>query len=125
MGLYSRWPRPASLLMDFQLLDDQATPTVEHEHPFSPMDIIPNSDSRQAQGLSRWWPGLVSLGIVSMGLYSRWPRPASLLMVSIGRRQAQQSRPMDTINNEAGLGQREYSPMDTMPSETCSTVGVA
>jgi hypothetical protein len=57
------------------------------QREYSPMDTMPSETSPGHQRLSPA-DALASnsgLGIVSMGLYSRWPRPASLLMVSIGR----------------------------------------
>ncbi|CAG8908434.1 unnamed protein product [Penicillium egyptiacum] len=81
-------PKPKP--QDFQLLDDHPTPTVEYEHPFSPMDIIPNSDSRQAQQSS--------------------PKDTTTNEAGPGQREYS---PMDTIASETGLSQQRFSPTDS------------
>ncbi|KAJ5793940.1 hypothetical protein N7457_000539 [Penicillium paradoxum] len=80
-------PKPKQ--QDFQLLEDQPTPTVEYDQPFSPMDIIPATDTRPAREFS----------------------PMDTMASETGLGQHEYS-PMDTMRSEAGLSYREFSPRD-------------
>lgn len=85
-------PRPKS--QDFQLLGDQATPTIEYDHHFSPMDIVPNSDARHNQQFS--------------------PMDTTTNETGLGQHEYS---PMDTIPSDASLGHRGFSPTDALTSD--------
>lgn len=98
-------PKPKS--QDFQLLDDQPTPTVEYDQPFSPMDIVPNSDSRQAQPFS---PMDTMANEVGIGQHEYSPMDTIASEASLGH---QRSSPTDALASGAGLGQQRFSPTDS------------
>ncbi|KAK4923310.1 hypothetical protein LTR66_016530, partial [Elasticomyces elasticus] len=78
---------------EFQMVEDQPTPTVEHVEPFSPMDVIPISDVGPDQSFS----------------------PMDTMASETGL--DAQFSPMETDSREAGLDQRNYSPMNTVTSD--------
>ncbi|KAJ5956664.1 hypothetical protein N7501_010943 [Penicillium viridicatum] len=97
-------PKPKP--QDFQLLDDQPTPTVEYDQPFSPMDIIPNSDSRQAQ----FSPMETMTNEAGLGQHEYSPMDTIASEASLGH---QRYSPTDALASEAGLGQQRFSPTDS------------
>ncbi|KAJ9486452.1 hypothetical protein VN97_g6888 [Penicillium thymicola] len=98
-------PKPKP--QDIQLLDDQPTPTVEYDQPFSPMDIIPNRDSRQAQQFS---PMDTMTNEADLGQHEYSPMDTIASEASIGH---QRSSPTDALASDVGLAQQQFSPTDS------------
>ncbi|KAJ5211236.1 hypothetical protein N7491_011056 [Penicillium cf. griseofulvum] len=98
---------PKPKLQDFQLLDDQPTPTAEYyDHTFSPMDIVPNSDARQAQSSPM---GTMS-NEAGLGQHEYSPMDTIASEASISRQRFSRT---DPLTSDAGLGQERFSPTDS------------
>jgi hypothetical protein len=91
------------------MAEDQPTPTIEHTEPFSPMDVVPNSDA----GIQQYSP--MDTLASDAGLEPQFS-PMDTVR-SEAHMEYSRSSPMNDVTHETDFGHQGYSPMNTMNSD--------